>query len=68
MLQEESIDQLADLIFSFERDLIRQLPKYGYDGIAFFDDWGMQDTMMISPELWKSFFYHRYKGGIPAGT
>lgn len=61
MLKNEEISELADIIFHFEMDLIRQLPKYGYDGIAFFDDWGMQQTMIISPKLWREFFLPRYK-------
>ena len=47
------MEQLADIVFGFENEIIRQMPEYGFDGVSLFDDWGMQQSMMISPELWR---------------
>jgi len=54
------VEKLADLVFGFENEIIRQMPQYGFDGVALYDDWGMQKSMMISPELWRKFFKPRY--------
>lgn len=55
------LEKLADLVFQYEMGIIAELPKYGFDGVAFYDDWGTQKSLMISPKLWRSFFKHRYK-------
>ena len=60
-LDAEHIGRLADLVFEFEEEIIRRLPAYGFDAVAFFDDWGMQDSLIISPRLWRSFFAPRYR-------
>lgn len=55
-----SADRLADIVFGFETRIIRRLRSIGFDAVSFFDDWGMQHGMIISPELWRSFFKPRY--------
>jgi uroporphyrinogen decarboxylase len=60
-LDRENLDRLADIIFGFEEDIIRQLPALGFDAVAFFDDWGTQDSLMISPAMWRDFFAPRYQ-------
>ena len=57
----ERLGVLADKVFGFEESLIRLTPKYRFDAIAFFDDWGMQENMIISPGIWRSFFKERYR-------
>ena len=57
----DEIEKLADLVFGFEEDIIRQCPDYGFDGVAFFDDWGTQTNLIVSPSLWREFFKPRYK-------
>ena len=56
----ERVEQVADIVFGFENEIIRQMPEYGFDGVSLFDDWGMQQSMMISPELWRKYFKKRY--------
>ncbi len=56
----ERVEQLADIVFGFENEIIRQMPEYGFDGVSLFDDWGMQQSMMVSPELWRKYFKKRY--------
>lgn len=60
-INREQVEKLADIVFGFEEDVIRRLKNYGIDGVAFFDDWGSQTNMIISPELWREFFKPRYK-------
>lgn len=60
-LEPENIEKLADKIFGFEEEIIKQLKEYGFDGVAFYDDWGNQNSLIISPKLWRDFFKPRYK-------
>jgi uroporphyrinogen decarboxylase len=60
-LEREYAEKLADAVFGFEENIIRQLKSYGFHGVAFFDDWGTQSNLLISPGLWREFFKPRYK-------
>ena len=55
------IGELADAVFGFEEDVIKLLPGYGFDAVSFYDDWGTQSGLMVSPSLWRDFFKPRYK-------
>jgi uroporphyrinogen decarboxylase len=54
------VEALADMVFGFEEQLIEHLPAYHFDAVAFFDDWGTQKGMIISPAAWRRFFKPRY--------
>ncbi len=54
------VESLADVVFGFEEALIRQAALHPFDAIAFFDDWGTQNGMIISPALWRRVFKPRY--------
>jgi uroporphyrinogen decarboxylase len=56
----EFVEALADKVFGFEKQLITYLPAYHFDAVAFFDDWGTQKGMIISPAAWRKFFKPRY--------
>lgn len=60
-INREKAEELADIVFNFEEDIIRQLKGYRFDGVAFFDDWGTQTNLIISPGMWREFFKPRYK-------
>lgn len=55
------VDALADRVFDFEEQIIRRLSQYQFDAVAFFDDWGTQKGMLISPATWRRFFKPRYQ-------
>ena len=57
----ENVEKLADAVFGFEDKVIEQLKGNGFDGVAFFDDWGTQTNLIISPQLWREFFKPIYK-------
>ncbi len=59
-LEPEHTAALADIVFGFEEELIRVAAEAGFDGIAFYDDWGTQSGMIVSPALWREFFKPRY--------
>lgn len=60
-MEPENIERLADAVFGFETEVIRQCKDYGFDAVAFFDDWGTQSNLIISPAMWREFFKPRYK-------
>jgi hypothetical protein len=55
------VEQLAEMVFGFEEAVIRLLAHYGFDGVSFYDDWGTQSGLIISPALWREFFKPRYR-------
>ena len=54
------VAELADVVFGFEEALIARLPALGFDAVGFFDDWGTQTGMIISPAAWRRIFKPRY--------
>ena len=60
-IDREYIEQLAEIVFGFEENVIEQIKDHGFDGVAFFDDWGTQSNMIISPPLWREIFKPLYK-------
>ena len=61
ILESEKTSNLLDRIFSFENALISIAAEQGFDGVHFQDDWGTQNSLIISPELWCKMFMPRYK-------
>lgn len=60
-LERENLEKLADIVFGYEEDVLRQLMQKDIDAFSFYDDWGMQFSLMIDPKLWREFFKPRYK-------
>jgi len=58
--QPDKVSWLADLVFDFEERLIAELPPYHFDAVSFYDDWGTQKGMIISPQMWRKIFKPRY--------
>lgn len=59
--EPEMIEKLADAVFGFEEEVIRQAADKGFSAVGFFDDWGTQDSLLISGQKWREFFKPRYK-------
>lgn len=60
-LRPEVVSALADVVFDTENRIIERIPKHGYDAVAFFDDWGTQSGMIVSPSTWREVFAPRYR-------
>jgi uroporphyrinogen decarboxylase len=60
-LADENAYRLLDYIFDFENSLITLAAKLNFDGVHFQDDWGTQDSLIISPDMWRKVFKPRYK-------
>ncbi len=52
---------LRDRIVAFMLRKIEKWLEYEVDGFQFRDDWGTQQGLMISPELWRRFFKPAYR-------
>ncbi len=52
--------KVLDLVFNFENSLIEQAVQYPFDAVTFGDDWGTQNGLMVSLELWREVFRPRY--------
>jgi uroporphyrinogen-III decarboxylase len=53
-------ERVLDIVFNFENGMIERLADYEVDSVAFGDDWGTQQGLMISHELWQDAFRRRY--------
>ena len=60
-LEPEKTGTLADIVFGFEEKVIEGCNGRGFGAVGFFDDWGTQSGLIISPALWREFFKPRYK-------
>lgn len=60
-LEEEKMNALLDIIFGFEEQVIEGMLQAGVDAVSFYDDWGSQQSLFVSLEMWRKFFKHRYK-------
>jgi uroporphyrinogen decarboxylase len=63
-LERENIERLADAVFGFEEEVIKLLKPQGFDCVHLADDWGTQESLFISPKLWREVFKPRYKRQI----
>ena len=61
-IDREPVMKLLDMVFDFEKQMIREFcSRGGVDGFMFFDDWGAQDRLLIHPDLFRELFKHRYQ-------
>ncbi len=59
--EPENLKKLIDLMVTMNLKAIPRYAENGYDGYFLLDDWGLQNTLMISPEKWREFFKPAYK-------
>ena len=59
--ERKYIEKLIDIVFSFEKRIIEHYSRFELDAIAFGDDWGTQNSLMINPSMWREIFKPRYK-------
>ena len=53
-------ERILDLVFNYENAMIEHFCEYPFDAVGFGDDWGTQQGLLISPELWREVFRPRY--------
>ncbi|MBE3100261.1 MAG: hypothetical protein IMZ44_24330 [Planctomycetes bacterium] len=65
-LMEDSpaIHELADRILEFDLGVVRNMHRIAgprLQGFSFTEDWGTELDVHLSPDLWRRFFFPRYK-------
>lgn len=58
---EKEIYVLRDKLHKFFVKEMEIWAKTDVDGVSFMDDWGSQNALLISPELWREFYKPLYK-------
>lgn len=56
----EEINRLADMLLDYQMEELRMTCAAGVDAVQFGDDFGTARAMLMSPEIWRSFFKPRY--------
>jgi len=60
-LEPEKLSKLLDLVVEFENGIIRQFASYPINAIGFADDFGSQQSLLMSPDMWREFIKPRLK-------
>ena len=53
--------QLIDILTDMNVHIVERFARYGADSLIFADDWGLQNSLMISPDKWREIWKPRYK-------
>jgi len=61
ILEREHIDELHDRVTGLLERMIEQHAAAGADGVFFCEDWGIQDRLLISPDMWREIFKPLYR-------
>lgn len=61
ILEREHIDELHDKVTGLLERIIQRYTAAGADGVFFCEDWGIQDRLLISPEMWREIFKPLYR-------
>jgi len=57
----EQLCRLIDIIVEMNLAVIKRYAEAGVDGLMLFDDWGLQNRLMISPDSWRRIWRPRYE-------
>jgi len=52
---------LRDMVMDFNRAHLSYWLSHDFEGITFSDDWGSQQQLLISPQMWRRFFRPCYE-------
>lgn len=56
ILERENIDRLHDRVAGLLEQMIAQYAISSADGVFFCEDWGIQDRLLIHPDMWRDIF------------
>ena len=59
--ERENLCKLLDILVDMNLVAIERFAEAGADGFFFTDDWGLQDRLMIDPEIWREIWKPRYE-------
>ncbi len=61
IIEKENVLKLNDMVVKMMLGMIDNYGKAGADCIFFCEDWGLQDRMLIHPDLWREMFKPSFK-------
>lgn len=53
--------KLREMVHEFNLEEIKMVAAQAVDAVSFMDDWGSQNSLLISPATWRKFFKPMYK-------
>lgn len=56
ILERKHIDELHGRVVVLLEEMMRQYASAGADGLFFCEDWGIQDRLLIHPDMWREIF------------
>ena len=56
VLYPEFVRELVDVIMEYTTAVVAEALDYDIDGFFLMDDWGQQEGLLISPDMWREFF------------
>jgi len=56
----DELCMLLDILVDMNLVAVKKYSEAGIDGFFFCDDWGLQDRLMISPDIWRQIWKPRY--------
>lgn len=59
--EPDALKALVGRLAAAQRASIRRLADIGCDGVMAYDDWGLQERLMVSPALFAEFFLPHYR-------
>jgi uroporphyrinogen decarboxylase len=61
LLHEEEVERLASMLKDLAKRCIGLYAAAGMDAVMFWEDWGTQQAMLISPTCWRKIFKPAYR-------
>lgn len=56
LLEPDNVQRLQRRVIDMLKSCLDQWARVGADGIIFAEDWGTQERLLVSPDLWQRFF------------
>lgn len=64
--ERENVEKLLDIVTDHTIRLIDKYAEFKVDGVLLCDDFGLQNSLMISPEMFRDIFKPRFKAMVDA--
>ena len=55
-LHRSFVHELVEMILEYTTKVVTEAVSYDIDGFFLMDDWGQQEGLLISPEMWREYF------------
>ena len=59
VLHKSFVHELCDMIMEYTAKMITEAVQYDVDGFFLMDDWGQQEGLLMSPEMWREYIKPR---------